>query len=91
MQQQHRKPDRQQQHWQRRQALGTLSTAVPITIFMGTLVRHGPTKAAMVGYLMPVFATILAVVFLGESVGLREIAGGAVILSGVWLVSASKR
>lgn len=72
-------------------ALGTLSTAVPITIFMGTLVRHGPTKAAMVGYLMPVFAAVLAVVFLGESVGLREIAGGAVILAGVWLVSASKR
>ncbi len=72
-------------------ALGILSTAIPITIFMGTLVRHGPTKAAMVGYMMPVFATILAVVFLGESIGLREIAGGAVILVGVWLVSASKR
>ncbi len=72
-------------------ALGTLSTAIPISMFMWMIARAGPTRAVMVGYLMPVFATTFAVIFLGEHVGLREAAGGAVILSGVWLVSATKR
>ena len=72
-------------------ALGTLSTAIPISMFMWMIARAGPTRAVMVGYLMPIFATGFAVMFLGEHVGLREFAGGCVILAGVWLVSATKR
>jgi drug/metabolite transporter (DMT)-like permease len=45
----------------------------------------------MVGYLAPVWTTIMAVLFLDESVGLRELAGGAVVLTGVALVSLSGR
>ncbi len=70
-------------------ALGILSTALPITIFMGLIRSAGPTRAAMIGYLLPVWATLLAVMFLGESVGLREIAGAAIILAGVWIVSTA--
>ena len=72
-------------------ALGLISTAIPITIFMQLIRRAGPTRAAMIGYLLPVWATLLAVIFLGESVGLREIAGAAVILAGVWIVTTTPK
>jgi drug/metabolite transporter (DMT)-like permease len=45
----------------------------------------------MVGYLQPVWTAVLAVLFLNESIGLRELAGGAVVLTGVALVSLSGR
>jgi len=72
-------------------ALGALSTALPILLFMDLIRRTGPTRASMVGYLAPVWTILLAVLFLNESVGLRELLGGAVVLSGVALVSLTGR
>ncbi|MEE1610570.1 DMT family transporter [Microvirga sp. CF3016] len=72
-------------------ALGALSTALPILLFMHLIRRTGPTRASMVGYLAPVWTTIMAVLFLGESIGPRELTGGAVVLAGVALVSFSGR
>jgi drug/metabolite transporter (DMT)-like permease len=72
-------------------ALGMLSTALPILLFMHLIRRTGPTRASMVGYLAPVWTILLAVLFLNERVGLRELAGGAVVLAGVALVSFSGR
>ncbi|WP_262029112.1 DMT family transporter [Microvirga sp. Mcv34] len=72
-------------------ALGALATALPMLLFMHLIRRTGPTRASMVGYLTPVWTTIMAVLFLGESIGLREILGGAVVLTGVALVSFSGR
>jgi drug/metabolite transporter (DMT)-like permease len=72
-------------------ALGIVSTALPILLFMRLIRRAGPTRASMVGYLQPVWTTLLAVLFLNESIGLREITGGAVVLTGVALVSLSGR
>jgi drug/metabolite transporter (DMT)-like permease len=72
-------------------ALGAMSTALPILLFMHLIRRTGPTRASMVGYLGPVWTILLAVLFLNESVGLRELLGGAVVLSGVALVSFSGR
>jgi drug/metabolite transporter (DMT)-like permease len=72
-------------------ALGIVSTALPILLFMRLIRRAGPTRASMVGYLQPVWTAVLAVLFLSESIGLREIAGGGVVLIGVALVSLSGR
>lgn len=72
-------------------ALGILATAIPILLFMRLIRRAGPTRASMVGYLQPVWATSLALVFLGETVGGRELLGGAVVLAGVALVSLTGR
>lgn len=72
-------------------ALGALSTALPILLFMYLIRRTGPTRASMVGYLAPVWTILLAVLFLNESVGLRELLGGAVVLAGVALVSFTGR
>jgi drug/metabolite transporter (DMT)-like permease len=72
-------------------ALGVLATAIPIVLFMRLIRYAGPTRASMVGYLMPVWTTILAILFLGETVGLRELLGGAVVLAGVGMVSLTGR
>lgn len=72
-------------------ALGIVSTALPILLFMQLIRRTGPTRASMVGYLMPVWTALLAVLFLDESIGSREILGGAVVLMGVALVSFTGR
>ena len=72
-------------------ALGLLATAIPVTVFMTIVLSAGPTRAAMLGYLMPVWATMQAVAFLGETVGLRELAGAAIILAGVWIVTTGPR
>jgi drug/metabolite transporter (DMT)-like permease len=72
-------------------ALGVMSTALPILLFMRLIRRAGPTRASMVGYLMPVWTAVLAVAFLGERIGGREMIGGAVVLTGVALVSMSGR
>jgi len=72
-------------------ALGIVSTALPILLFMRLIRRAGPTRASMVGYLQPVWTAVLAVLFLNERIGLREMIGGAVVLTGVALVSLSGR
>src|SRR5690606_20303934 len=72
-------------------ALGVLSTAIPILLFMRLIRRAGPTRASMVGYLLPLWTALLAMLFLGEHIGAREILGGAVVLAGVALVSFSGR
>lgn len=67
--------------------LSLISTALPITIFMYMIRAQGPTKASMTGYLVPALAYGLAIIFLGEAVGLRESLGGAIVLFGVYVVS----
>lgn len=72
-------------------ALGLVATAIPITVFMGLIRMAGPTKASMVGYLMPLWATFFALTFLDEAINLRQIAGGLVILLGVFIVTTAPR
>lgn len=72
-------------------ALGILATAIPITVFMGLIRMAGPTKASMVGYLMPLWATFFALTFLGETINARQIAGGLIILVGVFIVTTAPR
>ena len=71
-------------------ALGSMATAVPISLFMVLIGKAGPTRAAMVGYLMPIFATVFSILFVGETVGLRELCGGGIILCGIWLASSKR-
>ncbi len=47
----------------------------------------GPSRAGIFGNLVPVSALFFSFVILGESVGVREIAGVGLILLGVWLVT----
>jgi len=70
--------------------LAIFATAVPLTMFLGLATRARAADAAMVGYLQPVFATAIAVAWLGEVPSWRVLAGGAVVLAGVWLVTTRR-
>ena len=48
----------------------------------------GPNKAGLFLYLMPVFGTILSIIFLGETFHLFQLAGIGLIFSGIWLTTA---
>ncbi|QSP95445.1 DMT family transporter [Marinobacter salinisoli] len=75
------------------------STALPLiyfAIFPGILAygfwnhgvhRIGPARAAIFMYLTPVYATVLASVFLNESLGLFHVLGGVLILTGLVLAT----
>jgi len=75
------------------------STALPLAffaIFPGILAyafwNHavheiGPANAAIFMYLTPIFASILAILFLGESLGLYHLFGALLILAGLLLAT----
>lgn len=79
------------------------NTALPMiyfAIFPGILAyafwnhgvyRIGPARAAMFMYLTPVFAAILAGIFLGERLGAPHITGGLLILAGLFLATRTRR
>ena len=72
-------------------AVLALSGAVGIglgdTVYFAALVRLGPRKMLVVGTLIPLAASALAVAFLGERPGPRWAAGAALTLSGVaWVL-----
>ena len=61
----------------------------PITLWAGTMtMRHLPAVTASVGFLgVPVVASLIAWIFLGEALTWALVAGGTLILSGLALVS----
>lgn len=67
--------------------LGVFATALPIALYMNILRLAGPTRGSMNGYLVPVWTVLLGVAVLGETVGIREIVGGVVVLSGIAVAS----
>jgi drug/metabolite transporter (DMT)-like permease len=50
----------------------------------------GPSRAGFTMHLLPLFGTLLAVAFLGESVHLFHLVGVATILAGVWLATSAR-
>ena len=55
---------------------------------MGRLVgRVGPTRASIVGYLIPVVALLLGVLVRDDEVGPFAIAGVALVVAGAYLTS----
>ncbi len=67
-----------------------LAGGVGATFIYLRLVRDwGPARAGMYAFVTPIIATVLGVVFLQERLGLLEVAGAALLLSGAALVIAS--
>lgn len=76
-------------HWRAALALGVFATAMPVAFFMRLIRAAGPTRAAMTGYLVPAVAVAMGVLVLGETLELRQVIGGCIILAGVFLVSTA--
>ncbi|MEE8563862.1 MAG: EamA family transporter [Alphaproteobacteria bacterium] len=69
-------------------ALGIVATGFASIIYFRLLASAGPTFAATVNYLIPVFGAGLGVVLLGEQVAPWEVAALVFILSGIALVGS---
>ncbi|MET7602631.1 DMT family transporter [Streptomyces avermitilis] len=63
--------------------LGVFGTGVTFYLNYRLIADEGPTSAATVGYLLPVVSVALGALVLGETIGLRVLAGMAVVLAGV--------
>jgi len=67
-----------------------IGTMITFTLLTGAL-RHIPaTRAAIVGTLEPVLATVVAWLWLGESFGTAQLVGGAVVLAGIVLAQTAR-
>jgi drug/metabolite transporter (DMT)-like permease len=73
--------------WAALVGLGLLCTAVAYVLFYRLLIRLGPPRAMTVTFLIPVFGVLWGWLFLGESITLRIVMGGGVILLGTALAT----
>lgn len=71
-------------------ALGVLSTALAYILYFRLIDKVGPASALSVTYLIPVFGTLWGVLFLDETIGVHTIAGGAMIIAGIALLSRAR-
>jgi drug/metabolite transporter (DMT)-like permease len=65
--------------------IGICASAAAFFLWNRGVVRIGPGRAAPLMYMMPVYASFLATVFLGEAVQPYQLAGGALVIAGLWL------
>ncbi|WP_435553063.1 DMT family transporter [Natrinema sp. CGMCC1.2065] len=66
--------------------LGVFATAIAFMIYFRVLAEHGAFEAALIGYLVPIVATIASVVLLGEEIGILTVAGFGLVAVGFALL-----
>jgi drug/metabolite transporter (DMT)-like permease len=66
--------------------LASVSTVMPIVLFMAGLARVGPSTAAIASTIEPPFTVALAWIVFGETLRPLQLAGGALVLSAVVLL-----
>jgi drug/metabolite transporter (DMT)-like permease len=64
-----------------------ISTVLPIFMVMTAIARVGAPLTSQVGLVGPVSTMLLGAIFLGESIGLAQMAGTALVLAGVYVVT----
>lgn len=70
--------------------LAIFGTAIAYTWFTDAVHRLGAGHASIFINLVPVFAVLQAALLLGERLGLALLAGGTLVIAGVWLTSYQK-
>lgn len=76
------------QAWGLAAALAVLASGVAYILYFRLISNVGPTQAASVTFLVPVFASLWGALALGEVVTLPMLIGGAVVLAGSAVVLA---
>jgi drug/metabolite transporter (DMT)-like permease len=71
--------------WVNSLGLGIISTALPILLLLQGIQFISSEKAAILGVLEPVFVAITGVMLLGEELGMMQIIGIIIVLSGATL------
>ena len=64
---------------------GAFAAAVANVLVFNAIRLVGPSRVTVSQFLVPAGAVVLGAVFLAEPVGIAQVAGGAVIVFGVWL------
>ena len=64
---------------------GAFAAAVANVLVFNAIRLVGPSRVTVSQFLVPAVAVVLGAVFLSEAVGPAQVAGGAVIVLGVWL------
>ena len=72
-------------------ALALGSTGVAYMLYFRLLTHLGATAGMTVIFVVPLFGVLWGALFLGEHVNLGTVAGGAVILFSVWLITRTPR
>ena len=67
-------------------ALALVATALAYILYFTIIARAGATNAALVTLIVPLSATLLGAVFLGERFGLPELLGMVVIMAGFVII-----
>ena len=70
--------------------LATVSTVLPLFLQAEALRRIGATEFALVGAVSPVSVAVMSALGLGEPFGLPQVAGAALVIGGVLLVSLKR-
>jgi drug/metabolite transporter (DMT)-like permease len=78
------------QSWLAAAILGVLSTVVAFLIFFWAVRRFGPSRGALISYIVPVAALVIAFVVLGERPFPLQLVGAVIILAGVRLVTKAR-
>jgi drug/metabolite transporter (DMT)-like permease len=68
---------------------GAVGLSASFVLFVHMIGRHGPTAALLATYVMPVVATVLGVLVLGETITPSMLAGSALVLVGVVIFTQS--
>lgn len=71
--------------------LGVLGTGVAYILNLRTIRAAGPTIAATVAYLTPLWSTVLGAVLLAEPLGWNTAVGGVLVITGVLFTQATDR
>jgi drug/metabolite transporter (DMT)-like permease len=71
--------------------LGVFSTAVAAVLYFRLIVSAGPSFAAQLNYLIPPWAVLMGIVFLGESPRPNHFYSLALILAGVLIAATGRR
>ena len=63
--------------------LGIFPTAIATIIYFAVIVRVGPSFLSQINYLIPIWAVLMGIIFLNESVGVSAFIALAIILLGI--------
>ena len=72
-------------------ALSIVATAVATVVFLKLVATAGPSFTSFINYLIPVWALLMGMLFLGEEPGARVVFALALILGGIGLGEAGSR
>ncbi len=72
-------------------AMAVFSTVLPAFLLAAAMRRIGSVHTSMIGSIGPVSTILLAYVFLGERMSLEQIAGSALVLAGVLMISLKRQ